>query len=184
MDLWLFALIALALIPVVRVFMAAGCPRREPPPPGDQPLFVIVTTHPYQPNGEPVEVHILSGVVRVHSPTGRPPIERAFGEGGLPLEEFRVAPEAFEGETSPYGWSAECSVDYEVTSPLTMRTSGTARGGHPPGGDAWNWDANRNGTLTFTLRLIDEGAVGTERPTGGRRLVWRLPGGFGESGTD
>ena len=34
MDLWLFALIALLLIPVVRVFMAAGC-RPAAPPPGD-----------------------------------------------------------------------------------------------------------------------------------------------------
>jgi hypothetical protein len=115
--------------------------------------------------------------VRAAGPLGRT-------DGGLPLEEFRVAPQAFEGETSPYEWSAECSVDYEVTSPPTMRTSGTARGGYPPGGGAWNWDANRNGTLTFTLRLFDEGAVGTERPTGERRLVWRLPGSFGESGTD
>ena len=183
MDPWLFALIALLLIPVVRVFMAAGC-RPAPPPPGDRPLAVTVTKNEEIPGGGRAAVTILSGVLHVYSPSGRPPIDRAFGEGGLPLEEFTVAPQAFEGESSPYEWSAECTVEYEVTEPLTMRGRGTARGGYPEGGATWAWDANRNGRLIFTLRLFDEGAEGDVGPTGGRRLVWRLPGTFGQSGTE
>jgi hypothetical protein len=193
MDLWLFALIALLLIPVVRVFMAAGC-RPADPPPGDRPLDVTVTKNEEIPGGGRVSVTILSGAVHVYSPTGRPSIDRAFGEGGLPLEEFPVAPAAFDGASPPYEWSAECTVDYEVTEPISMRTRGTVRGGYPEGAGTWTWDGNLNGWLIFTLRLVDlgvEGDVGPtpggpptpDDPTRGRRLVWRLPGTFGASGT-
>lgn len=176
MDLWLFALIALALVPVVRLFMAAGC-RPAPPPPGDRPLMITVTKSDEIPGGGRADVTILNGSVHVYSPSGNPPIDLAFETDGV-NEERVVAPLAFEGASSPYEWTAEARVDYEVTSPLTLRGGGTVRGGA-----AFEWDANRNGWLVFTLRLEDEGDTGLTGPSGVRRLVWRLPSTFGASGT-
>lgn len=175
MDLWLFALIAVALVPVVRVFMAAGCRRGEEP--GTDPLSVTVTASGEIPNSSPparCNPRIIRGHVEVSSPRGRPEFEWPF-EGVLHAHEFAVTAEMFGGRTEPpYDWAASCWVDYECPDgPLPG-------GGRISGAHSWQWDANHHGQLIFTLHLIDE-----PRDTGTviagpvvHNYQWRLDGGF------
>jgi hypothetical protein len=173
MDLWIFALVALALIPAVRVFMAAGCRAAEPP--DSEPLSVTVTASGEVPNSSArVDVRILRGHIDVSSPRGRREFDRSF-EGILRAEEFGVSTDMFGGRTEPpYNWAAGCWVDYEASGgPLPG--SGRIDGAHN-----WDWDANHHGQLIFTLHLVDNprdtGTVTTGPPM--HNYQWVLEGGF------
>jgi hypothetical protein len=175
MDLWLFALIALALIPVVRVFMAAGCRRGEAP--GTNPLAVTVSANGEIPNSSPparANVRIIRGHVDVASPRGRREFDWDF-EGTLHAHDFAVTPDMFGGRTEPpYDWSASCWVDYECPDgPLPG--AGRIAGAHN-----FQWDANHHGQLLFTLHLIDRGHdTGTVEPGPFvHAYEWELDGGF------
>lgn len=176
MDIWLLALIALALIPTVRIFVAAGC-RPAAEPPGTQPLTVEVTANGNNPNDPPEQdavVRITDGEVEVHPPSGRPELGADVPEGGLfPGREFPVSAEMFEGTESPYHWSANCTINYECTDgPLALRGRGTASAVH-----AWDWDANRDITVRFILRIVDdsrEGGTVLPDPTIVHRYRWEL----------
>jgi hypothetical protein len=173
MDLWLFALIALALIPVVRVFMAAGCRRAGAP--GTDPLSVTVTASEEIPGSSArAHVRIIRGHLDVSSPRGMREFEWPF-EGILHAHEFAVSTEMFGGRTEPpYDWSASCWVEYECPDgPLPG--SGRISGAH-----GFQWDANHHGQLIFTLYLHDD-PRDTGTVTGGpvaHNYEWRLDGGF------
>jgi hypothetical protein len=156
MELWLIALIALALIPTVRFFMAAGC-RREPeppPPPGTHPLTVVVSATGANPStrcDDPdAVVTITDGVVQIHPPSGHPTLESAVPRGGLiPGREFPVTAEMFAGTESPYRWTGSCTVSYECTAgPEELVGRGTVTGA-----GEWVWDANRDATAGFRLQV-------------------------------
>jgi hypothetical protein len=170
MDLWLFALIAIALVPVVRLFMAAGC-RRPEDEPGDHSLFVTVSAHPELPEGTSAfvsdpEVRIIGGEVEVHPPSGRPDLSVGIPEGGLSRHRFGEIPsEAWEGVRPPYSWSANCSVTIVVSGGPPEVPRGTFG---VPGTTAENWDAHRDGLLNFRVHLENIGLE--ERP--GSNLRW------------
>jgi hypothetical protein len=173
MDLWLFALIALALIPVVRLFMAAGC--RTARPPDSEPLSVTVTSSDVIPNSsDRMDVRIIRGHVDVSTPRGRREFDWSF-DGFLPAHEFAVSTDMFGGRTEPpYDWSASCWVDYECSGgplPGAGRMTGT---------HGWQWDANHHGQLIFTLHLVDHGHdTGSDRPgVFMHAYEWVLEGGF------
>jgi hypothetical protein len=157
MELWLIALIALALIPTVRVFMAAGCRRapEPPPPPGTHPLTVVVSATGANPSTRCPDdpdavVSITDGVVRIHPPSGHPTLESAVPRGGLiPGREFPVTAEMFAGTESPYRWTGNCTVSYECTAgPSELVGRGTVTGV-----GEWHWDANRDATFAFRLQV-------------------------------
>jgi hypothetical protein len=161
MELWLLALIAIGLIPAVRLFMAASC-RRAAKPPGTHPLTVEVSETGANPNDPPepdAVVEITGGMVEVHPPSGRPSPEAGVPAGGLyPGHEFPVTEEMFAGPESPYHWTANCTVSWECTEgPSALRGSGTLSAVH-----AWDWDANRDITVRFLMRMVDD-----SRETGG-----------------
>jgi hypothetical protein len=162
MELWLIALIALALIPTVRLFMAASC-RKAPKPPGTEPLSVTVTSTggiPPSPRGtapgppeRPAVVEITDGTVEVHPPSGDPTPSAGVPRGGIhhPGTSFTPDDRWFRGTESPYHWTAHCTVSYECTEgPRGAPGSGTVSATHP-----WDWDANREITVNFLLRLED-----------------------------
>jgi hypothetical protein len=164
MDLWLFALIAIALVPVVRLFMAAGC-RRPEDEPGDHSLFVTVSADPSLPEGSSPhlsdpEVRIIAGEVEVHPPSGRPDLSVAIPEGGLFSHSFGDIPqEAWEGVDPPYRWSANCSVTIVATGGPPEVPRGTLG---IPGTTAADWNAHRDGLLNFRVHLENIGRE--ERP--------------------
>lgn len=162
MELWLLALIALALIPIVRLFMAQAC-RPAAGPPGTEPLTVTVTADGAIPGfSERVDLEILSGELEVHPPRGHPALTTAVPRGGLfPGHEFPVRAEMFEGTESPYRWSASCSIEYEVRNPPAGLRSGRASAS---AAYDWNWDANRRRTIDFRLYVFDRSSGGPTSP--------------------
>jgi hypothetical protein len=170
MDLWLFALIAIALVPVVRLFMAAGC-RRPEDEPGDHSLFVTVSAHPELPEGTSAhlsdpEVRIIGGEVEAHPPSGHPDLSVGIPEGGLARHRFgEIPPEAWEGVEPPYRWDANCLVTIVVTGgpPELRGTLGV------PGGTWANWDAHRDGLLNFQVHLEN---IGLEERPGSGNFRW------------
>jgi hypothetical protein len=179
MELWLLALVALALIPTVRLFMAASC-RRAAQPPGTRPLTVEVSETGANPNDPPepdATVIITSGNVEVHPPSGSPTPSAGVPAGGLfPGHEFPVTEEMFAGTASPYQWTANCTISYQCTDgPSALRGTGTLSAVH-----AWDWDANRDLTVRFLLRMVDdarEGGTTIPDPTIVHRYRWEFSGG-------
>jgi hypothetical protein len=175
MELWILVLIALALVPTVRVFMAAGCRRAGEH--GTHPLTVEVTSNGANPNDPPEQdavVQITNGQVEVHPPSGHPTPETGVPRGGLfPGREFEVNDEMFGEIESPWHWTANCTVSYECTEgPGALRGGGTLSAVH-----AWDWDANRDITVRFVLRMVDEareGGATLPDPTIVHRYRWEL----------
>jgi hypothetical protein len=176
MELWLLALIALALIPTVRLFMAAGC-RRPAAEPGNETLTVEVTSTGANPNDPPEEdatVTITSGDVEVHPPSGHPTPESGVPAGGLfPGATFGATREMFDRAEPPYHWTANCTINFECTDgPSALRGSGTLSAVH-----AWDWDANRDVTVRFVLHMVDdarEGGTTLPDPRIVHRYRWEL----------
>jgi hypothetical protein len=176
MDLWLLALIALALIPTVRMFMAASC-RPAAEPHGTHPLTVEVTANGSNPNDLPepdAEVLITAGEFQVNTPSGHDTLSGDVPAGGLfPGREFGINDRMFEGTESPWHWTANCTVSYQCTGgPRDLVGSGTISAVH-----AWDWDANRDVTVRFVLRMRDITPEGTTLPAPGsivHRYQWEL----------
>ena len=158
MELWLLALIALALIPTVRLFMADGC-REAPEPTGTHPLDVAVTANGRYSSAQcpdvEAAVEITAGRVEVHPPSGDPPYPSAdVPRGGLhpPGARFDVDESMFTGAESPYRWTAHCTVDYECTdgggSGSGLVGRGTLTHVH-----TWFWNATGPNPVTFVLRI-------------------------------
>jgi len=173
MDLWLFALIAVALIPVVRVFIAAGC-RRAPDAPGAESLFGSVNANGAIPDSsERANVRILRAELHVNPPEGAS--KDTAADGQINRHEFRVGPADFGADEPPYEWSASCTVDYECTSgPAQLLGRGSASAAAD-----WLWDANRVGEIIFTLKVVDDAReTGEVLPDPGlvHRYRWVLEG--------
>ena len=181
MELWLLAIIAVALIPVVRLFMADSCPRAtEPPPaPGSESLIVDVTSTGALPDiggrwTTPAVVEILRGEVVVTSPSGvtrRVEVPR----GGIipPGREFAVTPDMFVGEDPPYGWSATCRISLQCTSgPSALGCGSGSSEQSRETSIEWDWDANVRWNTHFLLRIAYESLVGG----GAGSLRWELVG--------
>jgi hypothetical protein len=164
MEVWLLALIAIVLIPTIRLFMAASC-RKAAAPPGTHPLTVEVSETGANPNdGEPDAVVVITdGNVEVHPPSGHPTPSTGVPAGGLyPGREFPVTEEMFAGTESPYPWTANCTISYECTDgPRDLLGRGTLSAVHN-----WDWDANRDITVRFLLLMKDVTHEGSTMPTG------------------
>jgi len=163
MEAWLLALIALALVPTVRVFMAAGCPpRRREAAHGIESLTVEVSANGSNPNDPPerdAAVFITAGEFQVNTPSGRASLSGDVPAGGLPGRTYPVSNEMF-GDESPYHWSANCTVSYQCTEgPSDLVESGTISAVH-----TWDWDAHRDGTVRFVLQIRDVTPEDPERP--------------------
>lgn len=177
MELWLLALIALALVPTVRVFMAAGCPPRRAAGHGNSPLTVEVTANGSNPNDPPerdAEVFITAGDFQVNTPSGHDPLSGDVPAGGLfPGREFEVSDGMFGDTESPWHWTANCTVSYQCTDgPRDLVSTGTISAVHE-----WDWDANRAGTVRFVLQMRDITPEGTTLPAPGsivHRYQWEL----------
>ena len=163
MELWLLAILALALIPTVRLFMAQRC-RPAAPAPGAETLTVEVTASGANPSTEPgaidAVVEILNGDLSVNPPSGTGPRTSSVPPGGLfPGVTWDANPGDFEGETAPYRWTSTCEIEFECTS-----GPGPRLGRRPArASDAGAWDANRARTIRYFLHVVDR-AMGTSGP--------------------